>query len=59
MCIDIVLGLLVGKFHQFSTDFCFQMITSVNINEFSPNLLCALILYRSASGKLMAKFINF
>ena len=35
------------------------MITSVNINGLSPNLLCALIFKRSALGKLMAKFCQF
>ena len=28
----------------------------VNINEFSPNLVCALILWRSGLGLLMGKF---
>ena len=36
--------------------FHFQMITSVNINGFSPNLVCALILWRSGLGLLMGKF---
>ena len=35
------------------------MITSVNINGFSPNLVCALILWRSAYGLLMGKFHLF
>ena len=34
----------------------FQMITRVNINGFSPNLVCALILWRSGLGLLMGKF---
>ena len=33
--------------------FHFCMITFVNINGFSPNLVCALILWRSALGLLM------
>ena len=45
------LGLLLGDFHQFLTELfaldksaiCFRMETSVNMNKFSPNLLCALI----------------
>ena len=36
--------------------FCFQMITGVNINGFSPNLVCALILWRSGLGLLMGNF---
>ena len=32
------------------------MMTSVNINGFSPNLVCALILWRSGLGILMRKF---
>ena len=34
------------------------MITSVNDNGFSPNLVCALIL-RSGFGLLMGKFLQF
>ena len=36
--------------------FRFRMITSVNINGFSPNLVCALILWSSGLGLLMGKF---
>ena len=36
--------------------FRFRMITWVNINGFSPNLVCALILWRSDLGLLMGKF---
>ena len=36
--------------------FCFRMITRVNINGFSPNLVCPLILWRSGLGLLMGKF---
>ena len=32
------------------------MITCVNINGFSPNLVCALILWRSGLILLMGKF---
>ena len=39
--------------------FRFRMITSVNINGFSPNLVCALILWRSGLGLLMGKFRQF
>ena len=36
--------------------FRFRMITWVNINGFSPNLVCVLILWRSGLGLLMGKF---
>ena len=36
--------------------FRFRMITWVNINWFSPNLVCALILWISGSGLLMGQF---
>ena len=36
--------------------FRFRMVTGVNINGFSPNLVCALILWRSGLGLLMGKF---
>ena len=39
--------------------FRFRMITWVNINGFSPNLVCALILWRSDLGLLMGKFRQF
>ena len=39
--------------------FRFQMITWVNINGFSPNLVCALVLWRSGLGLLMGKFRQF
>ena len=39
--------------------FRFRMITSVNINGFSPNSVCALILWRSGLGLLMGKFRQF
>ena len=35
------------------------MITLVNINGFSPNLVCALIIWWSALGLLMGKFHQF
>ena len=39
--------------------FCFRMITWVNVNGFSPNSVCALILWRSGLGLLMGKFCKF
>ena len=39
--------------------FYFRTITLVNINEFSRNLVCALILWRSGLGLLMCKISEF
>ena len=39
--------------------FRFRMIIRVNINGFSPNLVCALILWRSGLELLMGKFRQF
>ena len=39
--------------------FRFLMITWVNINGFSPNLVCALVLWRSGLGLLIGKFRQF
>ena len=53
---------IVAGYYGFSLDvrvsvrFC---ITRVNINGFSPNLACALILCRSGLGLLMGKFRYF
>ena len=38
--------------------FRFRMITWVNVNGFSPNLVCALILWQSGLGLLMGKFLQ-
>ena len=35
------------------------MITGVNVSGFSPNLACALILWRSGLGLLVGKFCQF
>ena len=39
--------------------FRFRMITWVNINGFSPDLVCALILWISGLGLLMGRFRQF
>ena len=44
------------RIHQ---NFHFRMITLVNVNGFSPNLVCALILWRPVLGLLMGKFCQF
>ena len=60
---------IVAGYYGFTLDVCvcvcsfvcpsvfrFQTIAWVNINEFSPNLVCTLILWRSGLGLLMGKF---
>ena len=70
MCIDIVeiwFGIANGQISSVFDGvtcprrpyFHFQTITSVNYKGFSPNLVCALILWRSGLGLLMAKFHQF
>ena len=58
----------MGKFHLFlielsalniSDFFSFQTIPRVDVNGFSPNLMCALILWRPGFGLLMSKFHQF
>ena len=51
--LDVCVSVHPWYVHPF---FRFQMITLVNINGFSPNLGCALILWRSGLGLLMVKF---
>ena len=70
VCIDILeiwFGIANGKislnFDSYlpATHPCyhFQTITSVNIKGLSPNLVCALILWRSPLGLLMSKLCQF
>ena len=70
VCIDIVeiwFGIVNGHISSIFDSylpatgpyFHFRMITFVNINGFSPNLVCALILCTSALGLLMDKFCPF
>ena len=54
-----VLWFHIGRPWVSASIFCFQIITWVNINGFSPNLLCALILWRSGLGLLMGNFRQF
>ena len=56
----------MGKFRSFFSYlpalhqyFSFRTITLVNLNGFSPNLICALILWRSALRLLSGKFRQF
>ena len=67
ICIDIVeiwFGIANGQissiFDSYLPEtcpyFCFQMITWVKMNRFAPNLVCALILWRSSLGLLMGRF---
>ena len=70
VCIDIVeiwFGIVNGQISSiFDRVICprqicfhFRMITLVNINGFSPNLVFALILWRSVLGLLIGKFRQF
>ena len=65
MCIDIVeiwFGIADGHISSiFNTHpyFHLRMITLVNINGFSPNLVYALILWRSALEFVKGKFHQF
>ena len=47
---------VVRWFYVQPSIFRFRVITWVNINRFSPNLVCALILWRSGLGLLMGEF---
>ena len=49
----------VGRLCVRPSVFRFRMITCVNINVFSRNLVCALILWRSGLGLLIGKFRQF
>ena len=51
--LDIPVSVRLSVVHPFIH---FRMITWVNINGFPPNLICALILWRSGLGLLMGKF---
>ena len=70
ICIDIVkiwfgiangqiLSILDSYLPATHPYFCFWMITWINVDWFSPNLVCALIVWRSAFGLLMGKFCQF
>ena len=70
VCINIVeiwFGIDDGQISSFfdsylpatSPYFHFWMKTLVNVSRFSPNLVCALILLRSALGFLIGKFCPF
>ena len=62
--VEVWFGLLMGKFRQFLTELssCNMSVFSFPdnyINGFLPNLVCALILWRSGLGLLMSKFCLF
>ena len=62
MCLPVCLSIIGPSVIHLSVRpsvspfFCSRMITWVNNNGFSPNLVCALILWRSGLGLLMGKF---
>ena len=69
MCIDIVevwfeianrqiLSIFDRKLPATCQYFHFWMIILVNMNGFSPNLECALILWRAAFGLLMGQILS-
>ena len=63
ICFGIANGQILSIFdrvvcHNMSV-FSFLEITLVNINGFSPKLVCALILWTSALGLLMGEFCPF
>ena len=61
MCIDIVeiwFG-ITDKLISSMIIFHFRTITLVNINGFSTNLICTLILWRCNLGILLGKFHQF
>ena len=68
LCIDIIeiwFGIVNGQIVIFcylpatGPNFHFRVTTLVNINEFLRNLVCGLILWRSALGFLMGNFHHF
>ena len=70
MCIDLVeicFGIANGQISSIFDSylpairlyFTCRTITRVNLNGFSPNLICAFILWRSALGLLIGKFCQF
>ena len=70
MCMDIVeiwFGIANGQISSIFDSYqpavypysYFRTITLVNISGFSPNLICALILWRSGLGLLIGKFRHF
>ena len=63
VCFGIANGQISSIFDSYLPAICpnfhFQMITSVTINGLTPNLVCALILWRSDLGLMNGKFRQF
>ena len=55
-CLCVCLIIHLSYVHLY---FCLRTITWVNVNGFSTNLVCALILWRSGFELLMGKFCQF
>ena len=53
---SVCLSISHTSIHSFFCFFLFPDDNLVNINGFSPNLVCALILWRSGLGLLIGKF---
>ena len=58
LCITLAVHRSVIR-QSMMSNFCFRMTTWVNISEFSPNLVYALILWRFVLGLLIGKFCQF
>ena len=57
---SVCLSICSPVFHtSVGLHFCFWMITWVIVSGFSPNLVCALILWRCCMGLLMGNFRQF
>ena len=63
ICFGIANGRISSIFDSYLPSihpyFTFRTITWINLNGFSPNLICAVILWRSALGLLISKFYQF
>ena len=66
VCIDIVElwfwianGQILTELSARNTFLSFRTISWLNLNGFSPNLICALILWNPGLGSLMGKFRQF
>ena len=55
----LLMTIFISRHKLVSLYFHFQMMTSVNVSGFSPNLVYALILWRSGLRLLMGKFHLF
>ena len=63
ICFGIAIGQILSIFDRGLPTtppfFSFRTKSFVNLNGFSPNLICTLILWRSGLGLLIGKFSQF